>query len=59
MKYEALLIGLQVVCVLVHLDSKLVVQQVKGIFEIKDEKPQKYCEAIERNQEQFVEMHLK
>lgn len=45
--------------VLMHLNSQLVIQQVKGTFEIKDEKLRKYCEAVEHNREHFVKMQLK
>lgn len=45
--------------VLVHLDFELVTQQVKDVFDIKDEKLQKYYEAMERMKEHFVEVGLK
>lgn len=64
-EYETLLIGLRVMrnvgvaWVLVHLVSHLLVHQVKCAFEVKDEKLQKYCEAMERSKNHFMDMRLK
>lgn len=35
------------------------VQQVEGAFEVKDEKLQRYCEAVEYSKDHFMEMQLK
>lgn len=64
-EYKALLIGLRearnvgVTQILVHLESQLFMQQVKRVFEITDEKLEKYCKGVAWDKEHFLEVVLK
>ncbi|XP_074560279.1 uncharacterized protein LOC141816393 [Curcuma longa] len=63
-EYEALLTGLQAARhvgatkVIVHSDSQLVDQQVKGAFEIHNNRLKRYAEAVESLKKQFQEVIL-
>lgn len=58
-EYEAFMMGLRASRDVGATYSQLVVQQIEGAFEVKDEKLWKYCEAVECNKEHFMEMRLK
>lgn len=63
-KYEVLLIKLcatqnvEATQVLIHLDSKLVAQQMGGSFKVKEKKLQKYMFAYEQVKEDFTKVVL-
>ncbi|XP_074556260.1 uncharacterized protein LOC141812118 [Curcuma longa] len=63
-EYEALLTGLQAAQhvgatrVVVHSDSQLVDQQIKGTFEIRNDRLKRYAEAVENLKAQFQEVTL-
>ncbi|XP_074559793.1 uncharacterized protein LOC141815815 [Curcuma longa] len=63
-EYEALLTGLQAARhvgatkVIIYSDSQLVEQQVRGTFEIRNERLKHYAEAVEGLKTQFQEVTL-
>ncbi|XP_074590619.1 uncharacterized protein LOC141846475 [Curcuma longa] len=61
-EYEAILAGLQVTRhlgatrVIIHSDSQLVDQQIKGTFEIRNERLKRYAEAVGKLKAEFQEV---
>ncbi|XP_075486366.1 uncharacterized protein LOC142525971 [Primulina tabacum] len=61
-KYEAVLVGLRAARnvgatrVLIFSDSQLVAQQMKGMYDVKDEKLIEYAQEVDRVREKFTEI---
>lgn len=44
---------------IIHMDSQLIVQHIKGSFEVKDVKYRRYCELMGKAKEHFAEVVVK